>query len=186
LSLTYFMIKFQLHPFSENTTQVSGVISRYGSELNLNLQLSPASTLVLPTTEEASKRRVGLWQETCVEIFLKNQQSTEYLEYNLSPSGDWNLFFFKDYRVAYRGELFELPMTEVPGITHSLSSEGLWRFDALVPLPKTIPWTKSVGQLEVGLSFVMKTQESGPHYFSLEHLKEKPDFHDPASFKLRI
>lgn len=182
------MIKFQLKPFTENSTQVSGVLSRYGSELNLNLQLSFAKNLVLPTTEENGKRRVGLWQETCVEIFLKNQQSTEYLEYNLSPSGDWNLFFFKDYRVAYQGELFELPMNEVPGITHSLSNEGLWRFDALVPLPKTIPWTKVIGQLEVGLAMVVKKQEgiSELNYFSLTNHEAHLDFHDEKTFLIRL
>lgn len=39
-----------------------------------------------------------LWEHSCLECFIGNQQSSEYVEVNASPAGAYALYHFTDYR----------------------------------------------------------------------------------------
>ena len=41
----------------------------------------------------------GLWEKDVAEIFIKDDQTNSYQEFNLSPTGAWWSAIFKDYRV---------------------------------------------------------------------------------------
>lgn len=43
-------------------------------------------------------RKDELWHRNCFEFFIRSAQSNEYLEFNLSPEGNWNVFHFESYR----------------------------------------------------------------------------------------
>ncbi len=42
-----------------------------------------------------AQRKNRLWDNTCFEIFLGQRHESGYREFNLSPSGDWNVYTFK-------------------------------------------------------------------------------------------
>ena len=52
----------------------------------------------LPTPSPNPARRLQLWQHTCFELLWGPLHHPTYWELNASPSGDWNLFAFDDYR----------------------------------------------------------------------------------------
>ncbi len=41
-------------------------------------------------------RKDGLWQKSCFEFFIKKWNSSEYIEVNLSPNGEWQSYSFTD------------------------------------------------------------------------------------------
>lgn len=54
------------------------------------------SSIDLGPLNESSNRIIGLWKKSCFELFLRSGNPQEYLEFNLSPNGDWNCFIFNE------------------------------------------------------------------------------------------
>src|SRR5437867_2105496 len=61
---------------------------------------APAGVLVVPPIADEPGRRDQLWRSTCVELFVAAPGEAGYLEVNLSPSGDWNVYRFDGYRAG--------------------------------------------------------------------------------------
>ena len=61
----------------------------------------------------------GLWRQTCFEAFTGAATSTEYCEYNFSPSGAWAAYHFSAYREGMAPLLKGAP----PEISCNLSDE---------------------------------------------------------------
>ena len=92
--------------------------SAAGLQLSYRLIWSPAEhTLLVPQARagdpDGPQRRDGLWQHTCFEAFFGVLGSDDYWEFNLAPSGDWNVYRFAGYRAGQTPETAygPLPLT---------------------------------------------------------------------------
>jgi hypothetical protein len=122
----------------------------------------------------------GLWQHTCFEAFVAGEGSTAYFEFNFSPSTQWAVYGFTGYREG------RAPLRQVlpPQVAVSLT-------DDRVALEARIPRATLLGlpggpMLRLGLAAVVERVDGGLSYWALTHLSDKPDFHDPSSFVLRV
>ena len=135
--------------------------------------------LDIPAPEEPV-RTVGLWEETCCEAFLKPTGGTAYYEFNLSPSSQWAVFDFSDYRENFR----QLDVGRAPVIDCEQNAETLL-LSAVVDL-SMLPPEANEPDWHIGLSCVVKAKDGTKSYWALAHPPEKPDFHDSNCFTLTL
>ncbi|MDP3539174.1 MAG: DOMON-like domain-containing protein [Azonexus sp.] len=119
----------------------------------------------------------GLWQNTCCEAFISATNTTEYREFNFSPSSQWAAYRFGNYRA--RDESFQIPMP--PVITCQFLSEG-FQLEARLP-PELLPDSPN---LRIGLTAVIETTKGARSYWALTHCAQMPDFHLRQSFTLSL
>lgn len=117
----------------------------------------------------------NLWTTTCFEIFLKNVMSSDYYEFNFNSKGEWNVFYFSNYRQRVTGYKSNLGVNMV---TRSLNERHQlqFQFDLRKLTHLKLP-------CQVNLAAVIKTS-SVMSYWSQKHNRHKPDFHDPNNFNL--
>ncbi|MFH1021614.1 MAG: DOMON-like domain-containing protein, partial [Pseudomonadota bacterium] len=132
--------------------------------------------LLLPAATEQT-RCDNLWQATCLEMFWAEEGRKNYWELNLAPSGAWNIYAFTDYRTGMRreeriaGPLIKTGRTpETFSLTSELKIGNLHAPQA---------------RFQIGVSAVLKHQDSRLSYWALAHPEDKPDFHAPQAFLLR-
>ena len=92
--------EFSLVPFADNDLSqnltVSGTVARSGDTLSISYLLAgELDKVVLPEVNSSQIRAEKLWEETCFELFLgaglERAKDLLYREFNLSPSGAWNV-----------------------------------------------------------------------------------------------
>ncbi len=142
---------------------------------------------------ELKNQKVDLWKSTCFELFLKKQNSSSYIELNLSPLGYWNMYRFSDYRKdmtkAKKSPPFKVKMEKSYSSSAHNSSRPdpyIFRFSFKLSLPfiqkilgdSQLEWS----QLEIKPTLVLEEASGVPSYWAHRHLQEKPDFHDLNSF----
>jgi len=129
----------------------------------------PKRKIVYPQFEPGS-RQDELWKETCLEAFIYQPSTKQYLEINFSPrNGAWNAYLFESYRKknmkqpewqnlksVHKGMGFEIPLVEIEKL--------------LGPPP-----------YRMALTSVIKCQEEC-HYFAIAHLDQVPNFHYSPSY----
>jgi hypothetical protein len=120
------------------------------------------------------ERADGLWRHTCFEVFVGGSNRHDYLEYNFSPSGQWQIYAFQDYRRDGR-----LPAAESPSISRALT-RGALQLEARIRLPGAV----DEASLRLGICAVLEDTDGRLSYWALQHPTGKPDFHDPATFIL--
>lgn len=139
--------------------------------LTLRWRIEGAGGLIVPPL--AGKGRAdGLWQTTCFELFVREENADTYCECNLSPSERWAAYDFS----GYRADMADRPMPRDPVCTLR-RGQAMAIFDAAIPLPglPRLPW-------RFGLSAVIEETGGRKSYWALAHPVGKPDFHDPACF----
>ena len=66
------------------------------------------------TTEDEYERKVGIWEHTCFELFLKNKHGEDYYEINLAANTmHWNAFYFSHYRSSPLTESTDIILKKV-------------------------------------------------------------------------
>lgn len=133
------------------------------------------SMLLLPEPF-APVRSDRLWQTTCFELFMKHADGDRYFEYNFSPSTEWALYRFSDYRKGMAEE-----MVRRPRITCDYS-ESHFALNAEFDLPDG--WRE--GPLMIGLSAVVEETDGNKSYWALAHPSIEPDFHHKDCFALPL
>ena len=135
---------------------------------------APIAHFAVPALADQPRRRDGLWQATCFELFLKEAGQEAYQEWNFSPSGDWAAYDFTSERTGMR----EADVCFVPNIR---TEDNLiwWGLGATLSIPAEASFT-------IGLSAVI--EEAGGHksYWALHHPGPEPDFHHPDCFPARL
>ncbi|MBX5459826.1 MAG: DOMON-like domain-containing protein [Steroidobacteraceae bacterium] len=116
-----------------------------------------------------------LWRHTCFEAFLRGDAGTAYFELNVSPSTQWALYAFDDYRRGMR----PLSPSQPPRIDVE-QAEGRLEVRAYLPLT-TLP-----AVTRVALAAIIEENTGRLSYWSLNHPADKPDFHHPESFTLQL
>ena len=117
----------------------------------------------------------GLWQHTCCEAFIAPTESTEYCEFNFSPSGEWAAYRFTGYRARDTGYAAGL----APHIEFQQHATG-FELTANLPvqlLPASAEW-------QISLTMVVEASDGSKSYWALAHSAAQPDFHLRQSFSL--
>jgi hypothetical protein len=175
--------RFSLKPFLTADlppdVKITGNISRNSNTLTINYMLiGPLANLVLPASAENPLRRDALWEETCFEFFIAAENSGQYWEFNLSPSGHWNVYRFTSYR---QGMQEEQSYTTLPFTVQS--QPDILRLSAEIDLEKFIPADKV---LNVAISAVIKSNDGRITYWALTHPCPQADFHRRDSFIIEL
>lgn len=165
------------HPVSPPSPvrEFSVTVSRQGRRLLFEYRVAadPAS-LRLPERRERA-RTDGLWRHTCLEIFVARAGSTEYVEYNFSPSDEWAAYRFSGYREGMQPHA--APAPEFVSRTRADAFELSGSVD--------LGWLgQSTGR--AGVTAVIEDQAGVLSYWALEHPSGKPDFHHADGFIIEL
>lgn len=135
------------------------------------------AALMIPKLSTDPGRRDGLWRGTCFEFFIKGRGIPAYLEFNFSPSTEWALYRFDDYRDGMTSP----PVETLPSIQPSSTTH---RFELHTRVPRTLihPFLDASSLQEVSLTAVLSDTEGNLSYWASCHASSEPDFHHPESF----
>ena len=176
------MIDFQLKPFPQidrlPQIKIIGRIHRHKNIYSIDYQLQgDLTTIEIPALAKIPTRKFALWESTCFEFFIGIPGNSNYWEFNLSPTGDWNIFHLDDYRQGLRNELaFESLPVKIDRQLNSLSLS--LSFDLTNIIPASTP-------IQVSVTTVIKLIQGDISYWALSHTGTEPDFHQRDSFIIR-
>ena len=175
------MKDFKLQPFPTNgyvpAIEIFGQIDRQNELLSIEYQLSGDLDAIEIATPVVPTRQDKLWEATCFEFFLGIPGDRNYWEFNLSPSGNWNIFHLDDYRQGLREELaFTALLFEID------------RQPSLVSLSLDFDLSKimTVAAIEVSVTTVIKPRQGEISYWAISHCGKEADFHLRESFAIEI
>ena len=132
--------------------------------------------LAIPSPLESPGPTDGLWQHTCFEAFVSEEQGEAYHEFNFAPSGAWAAYGFEGYRARNNWQAPSAP------------SIALRRSNTVVELEAFVPAAllPSSSALVLGLTAVVESSDKKISYWALKHPSEKPDFHHRGGFVLPL
>jgi hypothetical protein len=152
------------------------------TKLSLSYELSGDITAIeFAQASPTPQRRDQLWEKTCFECFLAPQNSSQYWEFNLSPSHDWNCYRFDDYRTgmapenAWQQSPFQIYQQVTGGKRHLLNCH----IDLLPLLPQPVP-------LQLGVTMVIAEKNGTLSYWALSHPAPNADFHQRDSWLISL
>ena len=116
----------------------------------------------------------NLWQRTCFELFIAEEDGNGYREFNFSPSTQWAVYRF----LAYRERDFCFVPPLAPQIDFHRLADGCHLAvrlpaAALPPAPRRL-----------GLNAVIEAADGSKSYWALAHGAGQPDFHQALNFAL--
>ena len=119
-----------------------------------------------------------LWEHTCFEAFVKHGDTRAYLELNFSPSSEWAIYSFDDYR---RGRKPRVPQ-HPPEIMSARQGDDALEVDVTVHLGGLFTEHARTDRLRLGLAAVLEDRRGQLSYWALLHPSARPDFHHADSF----
>ena len=141
--------------------------------LMLRYRVDGCGSLVVPPFR-GKGRGEDLWKTTCFELFLYDGAG-RYREFNFSPSGQWAAYAFSGYR--NRSE--NLEPRRWPEIKHESGSE-------VFMLTVFVDRRELEGAERAALAAVIEERGGRPSFWAMSHAGLKPDFHDPACFRIPL
>lgn len=174
---------FALKPFPGEhdgpELKITGTFDRRGDALSVRYALlGDLAELAIPPPREPPGRKHRLWEETCLEFFLGVRESRRYWEFNLSPSGNWNVYRFASCRKGMREEpaFRSLPF----GVRREPDALEL---SLELAIGRIIPAAAAV---DVAVGAVLRTLGGGRSHWALVHPGPRPDFHRRDGFALKL
>ncbi len=158
---------------------ITATLLRQDTRLGLAYRMEgDLSSIIIPELAKRPRRLDNLWRETCLELYLAEPEEAPYWEFNLSPSGHWNVYRFSSYRDDRREEasIQEFQCS-------SSQSDRVLTFETEMDLGWIHLATRA---LTVGLSAVVRSVCGTNSYWALTHPGREPDFHRRDGFILRI
>ncbi len=134
--------------------------------------------LILPAVC-AARRADRLWEHTCFEAFIRAGDGGGYVELNFSPSTEWAVYSFTDYRTG---------MTDAGAAAPHISVQrdhGVLRLDVVIDLA-SLPQLPRDAELNLALSAVIEEADHRLSYWALTHPPGRPDFHHAEGFALGL
>ena len=160
--------------FSKPSDTISAQCKRMGTnsfELLYNWStIENLGELVYPIDTPSPHQQEGLWEKTCLEFFIKKNSAPSYYEFNFSPNGNWNGYFFESYRS--KPEILHLK-PEILFLKNDSTLKVQFQMDGINIMQDEYSYLLCA-------VFVFKNHKQ--KFFSISHPKEKPDFHDPTHF----
>ncbi len=173
---------FTLQPFSStnpiSNIQITGNITRASNNLNLNYQLlGDLSQIEISPIADQPTRQHQLWQTTCLEFFLGIKNSTQYWEFNLSPTKHWNIYSFTDYRQNMTEETaFDSLPFDIQTQPHSLDLSLQLNLNPIISPSQ---------KLTAAISAVIQSGRQIT-YWALTHPGSTADFHRRDNFIINL
>lgn len=180
---------FTLKPFDRaeprevKDISVKGNVCREGDGIVLSYHLQSRESMIadkvnIPEWPRCADRCDGLWEHTCLECFVARSEENQYWEYNVAPSGSWNVYRFHGYRIG--GET----TTEIRRPTiESVISGRTWSARIRMQLPVMVHAWKV---LQLGITAVLEHPRGQLSYWALDHETTRPDFHCRKTFLVEI
>lgn len=165
-----------LHPDSvcESLISIEVDIVRTGAGvLGLRYVVSGHMPGVVVPGHAPSMRADRLWEHSCFEAFLSDDEGEGYTELNVSPSTEWAGYRFTSYRSERKEAMLPPPRIEVELSDHRLELRVALRL-------------RPSGPRRLGLSAVIEEEGGRLSYWALAHPPGKPDFHHPDCFALEL
>lgn len=160
--------------------KITGSVVREGNVLTIQYAMAGTiDEILFPHINPQPGRQNGLWQITCFEFFLTFPDQPQYWEFNLSPSGDWNVYRMDAYRqISFQEE----------ELIHSIRLDirrnaECYRLETAVDIGPILIAGK---QLLMGISSVIQTLDGRETYWALIHPGSQADFHQRESFILAL
>jgi hypothetical protein len=152
---------FSLIPFSVQGAPditIKGKVARQSNTFYVQYVLAGnLGNIFLPSLNANPARNDELWRTTCFEFFIAIKSTSQYWEFNMSPSGDWNIYVMDAYRqVNMREEtrIKRFPF-EVQKGADSLSLEVAINLDSIITSEKLI---------KVGITAVIQAKNGRETY----------------------
>lgn len=137
--------------------------------ISFELYARPDSIVIPLFAPSTAMRTDNLWEHTCFEIFIGYKDKEPYREFNLSPSGNWNVYSFQGYR---KGMISDPAFTSLPFDVQVIPERGL---DLAVKIDNgLVPITADT---LIGISAVLELRTGMKSYWAISHQKPTPDFH---------
>ena len=174
---------FELVPFPDPgipILRITGSAVRSGNLLTVLYSLSgTVNSVLFPSLNPQPGRKNELWMATCFEFFLARPDRPQYWEFNLSPSGDWNVYRLDAYRRKRSPEekLVRDLRLEIQ------NRPGCFRLQTVVELSRILGSEK---QLVMGVACIIQTLDGHETYWALTHPSPQADFHRRESFILAL
>ena len=174
---------FSLIPFSAQKApdiSISGMVRRKKNIFSVHYTLAgELEEIVFPSPIENATRKDDLWRMTCFEFFLAVKGLPKYWEFNLSPSGDWNVYVMDAYRqVNMREE------TCIQRLQFNVQKKvKRFSLEADIDLNQIIPEDTLI---EAGITSVIRTKDGKESFWALIHSHPEADFHLRNSFILEF
>jgi hypothetical protein len=159
---------------------ITGKVARQNNTLTILFFIrGKTETILLPNPSAHPSRKDDLWQATCFEFFLAFPKEPSYWEFNMSPSGDWNVYHMDKYRrVGFREE------TLIQRLPLSVRQEaGCMMVESSVDLNPILSRERPV---QAGIASVIQNKDGHETYWALAHPQSQPDFHSRESFILLL
>lgn len=174
-------MKLEVHPADPpgpvRSFDVGAAWSAAG-ELSLAWRLTADLAALRLPPPSAVTRADGLWRHTCFEAFIAVPGATAYREFNFAPSGEWAAYAFEAYRRG--GE--PLAVARPPVARWSRGPGSITLQVVLEPAGHLA----GIGALRLGLAAVIESRSGTISHWALGHPRDRPDFHDPAGFRLAL
>jgi hypothetical protein len=141
-------------------------------KMQLEFNIDAAASAVVIPLPTISTFKDGLWRHTCFELFVRAAHGA-YREFNFSPSTEFAIYDFADYRTA---------MTPIrPSDTPSIQPRqgGL---SVHVELPLMLLQPAGAPAAQIGVAAVIEGRDGTLSYWALRHPQETPDFHHRDGF----
>lgn len=181
-----------LRPFGEGLTNPFSFevrVRRDGAAVMAEFRLKAPGpddllNLEVPRLKPLSERsrRDELWRHTCLELFIAPVGGSGYLELNIAPSGDWNLYAFDSYRAGMR----DAAVNEAPTLEFFKQSDREWLWRVSLNLENEPMDVALRGLLAVGATAVLEYRDGRREYWAIDHRGDKPDFHLRQSFTIAL
>lgn len=171
---------FTLTPFikADHAFDIQASLELVGATVEIDFLVKGNLTGIhLPKREEKRKRVIGLWESSCFECFILNNETKSYYEFNFSPEGHWNCFYFSKPKA---------PLTQSPNFEEIECTTKLldqtFSLKASINLYNLHPgfWKKE--SMSFGLTSVIESN-SNLSYWAISHNDEKPNFHNFETFE---
>jgi len=188
---------FSLIPFPASNIPAISVTGEISVQKNI-LHLSYSFTgniedVFLPPASVTPSRKDDLWKTTCFEFFLAIKDQPQYWEFNMSPSGDWNVYHMDAYRrVGFKEEISiqKLPFeVQNPRVVEAPRTESRQYETDIIHLNAVVDLNPIVLQnqfLELGITAIIQTKDGNETYWALAHPAPFPDFHLRKGFILGL
>lgn len=166
--------RMPLVPFQQAAGEKFSCTASFGIEnglLLLEYAISgPLSDIRIPQESALPGFRLGLWQHTCCECFIRQDGGTSYTEWNFALDCNWWHCAFDDYRA---------PAKQQPPDLRPQNFQIFLREHSLV-LIATVP-CPSASALRIGPAIIIEHTAGERSHWAIAHSCGKPDFHGPQT-----
>jgi len=163
------------------TLEIKGTVARIDNHIAVQYVVrgDDVKNILFPAPSSIPTRKDDLWKATCFEFFLAIKNQPQYWEFNMSPSGNWNVYAMDAYRQVNMRE--EIVFTQLP-FEFRKTNAGVF-LDISVDLN---PIIQPENILEIGITTIIQTADGTETYWALAHPGPHADFHLRDSFTLVV